>query len=92
MNKALDDLERFELLQIMFPDKFGEDADLGDEIDLLEEMGVDVDSFDEIMGRAVMCSMPMTSPLTGDGHHVLGEVTISNGNVHMMAAVKRPIK
>lgn len=88
----LDDLERFELLQAMFPGLLHEDADLGDEEEILDELGIDPEVFDELMARAVMCAMPMSSPLSGEGHHVLGQVSVSDGQVHMMAAVKRAIR
>lgn len=93
MRKAipLNDLERFELLQAIYPERLGDDADFGDEEELLHEMCVDPVSFDEIMGRVALCTMPMSSPISGEPHHVLGSVTIADGRVHMMAAVKREI-
>lgn len=91
MSQPLTNLERFELLQAMYPDRLGDDADLGDEEDLLEEIGIDPLVFDEIMGRVVMCAMPLRSPLTGDIHHALGVVSIFDNAAHMVAAVKRPV-
>lgn len=89
--QPLDDLERFELLQAMFPGLLHEDADLGDEEEILDELGVDPEVFDELMARAVLCAMPMQSPLSGQAHHVLGQVSIADGQINMMAAVKREI-
>jgi hypothetical protein len=94
MSKAtiqpLTDLERFELLQIMFPQELGEDADLGDEEDLLfDKFDLEPEQFDQLVGHLVMCAPVLISPLSGAAHHVLGETIIKDGQQHVMAAVKR---
>lgn len=89
--EPLSDLERFELLQAMYPDRLTDDSDLGDEEEILEDIGIDPEAFDEIMGRAVWCATPLRSPLTGKAAHVLGRVSIVDDHIHMVAAVKREI-
>lgn len=88
--KPLDSLERFELIQAMFPGHLGEDADLGDEEAIIEvTLGIDPESFDELVGRLVMFAPVMSSPLSGEAHHVLGQVTITGFNQQITAIVKR---
>lgn len=90
--KPLDDLEMFELLSAAYPGKFNDDnegwdsaLEFADSISGWEEVA-------DLLGRVAMLAMPMCSPLTGSLHHVLGQVTIREGQAYMMAAVKRPVK
>lgn len=89
-HQPLNDLERFELVQAMYPEKLGENADMGDELDVIEEeLGIDPDAFDDLVGRLVMLAPVMQSPLSSTIHHVLGEVIVNGSNMHMTAMVKR---
>ncbi|GAA0753130.1 hypothetical protein [Sphingomonas trueperi] len=95
MNKAkiqpLSDLERFDLLQAMFPGELSDDNDGWDAMEDLvyDKFNIDAEDFDRLVGHLVMCAPVMGSPLTGTQHHVLGTISISNGQQHVMAAVKR---
>ncbi len=88
--KPLDDLEMFELLQAAYPEKFPNDEDetweaaqnFADEISGWEEIA-------DLLGRVAMLTIPMESPLTGTVAHCLGKVTINDGKVNMLAAVRR---
>ena len=90
--KPLDDLEMFELLQAAYPEKFPDDEDetweaaqnFADEISGWEEIA-------DLLGRVTMLTMPMGSPLTGAAAHCLGKVTINDGKVNMLAAVRREV-
>ena len=89
---ALSDLERFEIVQAMFPDQLGEDADIGDEEDVIyENFNIDPEDFDKLVGHLVMFAPLMQSPLTGKSHHVLGQMSISadGQSLNMLAIVKR---
>jgi len=88
--KPLDELEMFDLLQAIYPERFaGEDDDtyhaalqFADEVQGFEDLA-------DLLGRIVMLTSPMHSPLTGSYSHCLGNVEIANGQVHMTALVRR---
>ena len=87
----LSDLERFEVVQAMFPELLGEDADLGGEEDVIyEQFDIGPEEFDKLVGRLVLLAPLMESPLTGKLSHCLGSVSVNqDGNMLMMACVKR---
>lgn len=89
--QALTDLERFDLLQAMFPGELSDDNDGWDAMEDLvyDKFNIDAEDFDRLVGHLVMCAPIMGSPLTGTQHHVLGSISVSNGQQHVMAAVKR---
>lgn len=89
--KPLTALERFELLQTMFPDEVTDDEAGWAAIFALiyEKFNIEVDDFDNLVGHLVMCAPVMGSPLTGSQHHVLGSVTLVEGQQIIVAAVKR---
>jgi hypothetical protein len=92
--KALNDLELFELIVAAYPDKFDENADgcIWDEVlEFAENLQGFVD-LTELLGRVVMLTHPMVSPISGGVSHVLGKVLISSGSISMTAAVKRGVK
>lgn len=92
MIKPLSELEMYDLLQAAYPGKFTDDDDGFEDA---QEFAEDLSGWDEVadlLGRVAMLAMPMGSPLTGSLHHVLGQVTIREGQAYMMAAVKRPVK
>ncbi|MEO1872365.1 MAG: hypothetical protein ABGX76_04250 [Cobetia sp.] len=89
--QPLSDLERFDLLQAMFPGELSDDNDGWDAMEDLvyDKFNIDAEDFDLLVGHLVMCAPVMGSPLTGTQHHVLGSISFSNGQQHVMAAVKR---
>lgn len=89
--QPLSDLERFDLLQAMFPGELSDDDDGWDAMEDLvyDKFNIDAEDFDRLVGHLVMCAPVMGSPLTGTQHHVLGSISVSNGQQHVMAAVKR---
>lgn len=86
----LDEFEMFELLQAAYPEKFKEESDetwesvmqFAEEFEGLEQLC-------DLLGRVVMLTNPMTSGLTRRVSHCLGRVTIREGAVDMVAAVRR---
>ncbi len=91
--QPLSDLERFDLLQAMFPGALSDDDAGWDAMEDLvyDRFNIDVEDFDRLVGHLVMCAPIMGSPLTGTQHHVLGSAKVSDGQVLMMAAVKREV-
>jgi hypothetical protein len=89
--QPLSDLERFDLLQAMFPGELSDDDAGWDAMEDLvyDRFNIDVEDFDRLVGHLVMCAPVMGSPLTGTQHHVLGSISISGNQQHMTAAVKR---
>lgn len=90
--RRLDDLERFEVMQAMFPDELTDDNDLGDEEPLIyEKFAMEVDDFDLLVGHLVMLAPIQQAPLTGKLHHVLGTIKIVGDSQMITAAVKREV-
>ena len=94
--KPLDDLEMHELLRLLYPDHIRSDDD--EYFNLSQSICMDAtvdlgDGFEptlaDLLGRAVMLTMPMESGLTRRLSHCLGMVTIKDGSVQMVAAVRR---
>jgi hypothetical protein len=94
--KPLDDLEMHELLRLIYPDHIRSDDDEYFELsqNICDHATVDLgDGFEptlsDLLGRVVMLTMPMESGLTKRLSHCIGAVTIKDGSVQMMAAVRR---
>lgn len=89
--QPLTDLERFDLLQAMFPGELSDDNAGWDQMDelLVNKFDIYPEDFDRLVGHLVMLAPTMEAPLSGTQQHVLGQVTISNGQLLMTAAVKR---
>lgn len=90
--KPLNDLEIYELLQAAYPGKFTDDDEGFEDAQEFADNLAGWEEVADLLGRVAMLAMPMGSPLTGSLHHVLGQVTIREGQAYMMAAVKRPVK
>ena len=93
MSKPLSDLEMFELLVAAYPEKFGgeETDDLFEEVMEFAHCLEGWSDISDLLGRVVMTSLPMASPLTGTAYHTLGKVTVLDGTAMMEAAVKREV-
>lgn len=89
--QPLDDLERFEIMQAMFPDEVGDDNEAWDNLEdtIWEKFSINVEDFDLLVGHLVMCAPVMGSPMTGKQNHVLGSVSINGNQQQVVAAVKR---
>ena len=89
--KPLDDLERFEVMQAMFPDEIWDDNDALDDIEdmIWEKFSINIEDFDLLVGHLAMLAPIQQSPLTGNLHHVLGTVKVVGDGQIITAAVKR---
>lgn len=89
--QPLNDLERFDIMQAMFPDEVGDDNEAWDNLEdmIWEKFSINVEDFDRLVGHLVMCAPVMGSPLAGKQNHVLGSVSINGNQQHVVAAVKR---
>ena len=93
MAEPLTDLEMFDLLSLAYPDKFPDDEDSTWEEAL--NFADELQGFDELadlLGRVVMLTAPVRSPLTCEVFHALGAVFVKDGKSTLAAAVKRPVK
>lgn len=92
--QPLSDLERFELVMAMFPDRLNDDEhDLGDEEEIiLDEFSINPEDFDELVGRLVMLAPVMKSALQGKLYHTLGKTHIDGEKQFFVAAVKREME
>lgn len=92
----LDSLEMHELLRLTYPEhiKSDDDEDFDRSAEIADECmvnlgdGVEV-PLAELLARVCTLTMPMQSPLSKTWTHALGEMTLSNGQVNMIAAVRR---
>ena len=86
----LSEVEMFELLKTAHPDRFrGDDDETWEDVmDFVDSMGGFEDLAD-LLGRVVMLTAPMTSPLTGTRMHCLGRAGVVGGAVQMESVVRR---
>lgn len=92
MNKTqeLTELEMFELLQLAYPGKFqGESDEVWEEAMKFADNLCGFSDIADLLGRVVMMTNPMVSPLTKKVQHVFGDVVVKGGSVYMVAVVKR---
>lgn len=97
----ISDLELFELIVAMYPEKFAAREEAGDDLwdevmefvedDLVGELLCSEEGLRELLGRVVLLTMPMASAITGQARHCLGAIEIRNGQAHMNAAVTRDV-
>ena len=92
----LDQLEMHDLLRLIYPEHIRSDedeyfdlsAEVADECMINLGDGVEV-PLAELLARVCTLTMPMQSHLSKTWRHALGEMTLSNGQVSMLAAVRR---
>lgn len=85
-------LELYELLCAAYPDKFSDDDEGWDAVMDFADGIEGVDEIADLLGRIVTLTNPIFSGLTGKAYHALGGVAVKDGQVHMVAAVKRPVE
>ncbi|WP_111639947.1 hypothetical protein [Marinomonas shanghaiensis] len=93
-SKPLDDLEMYELLLLAYPEKFEAIDDEEEAFEFAQELANDLSGWEEIadlLGRIVMLSQPMGGALSGNLQHCLGDVKVKDGQILMLAAVKREV-
>lgn len=90
----LSDLERFEVMQAMFPDEIGDDNEAWDTIEdtIWDKFEIAGEDFDRLVGHLTMLAPIQQSPMSGELHHVLGTVKIVGDRQLITAAVKREVQ
>lgn len=103
MKKAarISDLELYELVVAMYPEKFAERDEAGDDLwdevmqfvdeELCGELLQEEQGLRELLGRVLLLTHPIRSGLSGNLYHALGTVSISGTQVNMMAHAKSEI-
>lgn len=99
--QRISDLELYELVVAMYPEKFAERDEAGDDLwdevmefvedDLVGELLCSEEGLRELLGRVVLLTMPMASAITGQARHCLGAIEIRNGQAYMTACVSRDV-
>ena len=87
----VDDLEKFEILQACYPDKFRDEDD--DSWDAAQEYIEDEKAWDLIERLLMVCGEVMESELTGKQYRVFGKdvETISGKSTMKLSLIKREI-
>lgn len=92
----LDSLEMHELLRLIYPEHIRSDDDEYYDLsaDVAEnsivELGDGVEvPLAELLARVCKLTMPMQSPLSKTWTHALGHLTLKDGAINMIAAVRR---
>ena len=92
----LDSLEMHELLRLIYPEHIRSDddeyfdlsAEIADECMVNLGDGVE-EPLAELLARVCTLTMPMQSPLSKTWTHALGHMTMKDGAINMIAAVRR---
>lgn len=72
--KPLDELEIFELMQAMFPEKYPDEEDETYYCAIRDWEDMDInDVLSRVVPRLIMLAPTMESPMTGERYHVLGK-------------------
>lgn len=100
--RRITDLELFELVVAAYPEKFEAREEAGDDLwdevnefaenDLCGDLLQDEQGLREFLGRILLLTHPVGSPLTGRLFHALGKVEIRNDAITMLGGAKAEIK
>lgn len=100
MKKAarISDLELYELVVAMYPEKFASRDEAGDDLwdevmefvdeELCGELLQDEQGLRSLLGRILLMTHPIGSALSGNLYHALGTVQVEGDQVLMTAAAK----
>jgi hypothetical protein len=96
--QRISDLELYELVVAMYPEKFAERDEAGDDLwddvmefvedELVGELLCSEEGLRELIGRMLLLTHPIRSGLSGELFHVLGTVAIKGNQVQMLAHAK----
>jgi hypothetical protein len=99
--RRLSDLELFEVVVAAYPERFEVREEAGDDIwdevlefvenDLCGSLLEDEQGLREFLGRILLLTHPLQSPLSGKMFHALGKVEIRENTVCMMGGAKAEI-
>lgn len=95
MTKPVDDLELFELITLMYPERFAsmEENEAWDAVpEFVDGELQGLDAICDLLGRVAMLAPPMASAITGKATHALGAIEMHDGAPCMVAVVTRPFK
>ena len=91
----LDDIELYDLIAAAYPEKFkgdSSDADYDAVMDFVDDMFGKC-TICWLLGRVVMMTMPVKSPLTGEAYHAFGNVAFKGDTeVDLHAVVRRKVE
>lgn len=100
--RRITDLELFEVIVAAYPEKFEAKEDAGEDIwhevtdfamdELCGDLLQDEQGLREFLGRILLLTHPVGSPLTGKLFHALGKVEIHNDSVTMLGGAKSEIQ
>lgn len=98
----ISDLELYELIVAMYPDKFGARDESGDDLwdevmefvedDLVGELLCTEYGLRELLGRVLLLTHPIRGALSGELFHALGTVELKGDQVQMLAHAKAKAK
>ena len=100
--RALTDLDLFEVIVAAYPERFEAREEAGDDIwdevmefvenDLCADLLQDEYGLRQFLGRILLLTHPVGSPLSGKLFHALGKVEIRDNAVTMLGGAKSEIK
>ena len=94
--RKADELEIYETIVAMYPEKFTDEDDGDDQwnavFEFIENELCDIDVLADMLGRIVMLTNPVQSSMTGLFSHVIGRVDIKSDEVLMISTIRRMIK
>lgn len=100
--KPITDLELFEIIVAAYPERFEAREEAGDDLwdevmefvedDLVGEVLCSEEGLRQLLGRILLLTNPLHSPLSGKLFHALGKVEIRNGAIYMLGGAKAEIK
>ena len=99
--RRISDLELFDVIVAAYPERFEAKEEAGDDIwdevsefvenDLCAELLQDEAGLREFLGRILLLTHPVGSPLSGKLFHALGKVEIRDNAVMMLGGAKSEI-
>lgn len=100
--QRISDLELYELVVAMYPEKFAERDEAGDDLwdevmefveaELIGDLLCDEHGLRELLGRVLLLTHPVRSGLSGELFHALGTVEVKGDQVQMTAHAKARIE
>lgn len=100
--KPITDLELFEVIVAAYPERFEAREEAGDDLwdevmefvedDLVGELLCSEEGLRQLLGRILLLTNPLHSPLSGKLFHTLGKVDFRNGAVRMTSCAKAEIR
>lgn len=100
--QRISDLELYELVVAMYPEKFAERDEAGDDLwdevmefveaELIGDLLRDEHGLRELLGRVLLLTHPIRSGLSGELFHALGTVEVSGDVVRMLAHAKAAVE